>query len=128
MPDSRRARRIADPGLQPERTSLAWLRTLLGYGALVALALRQKGPEAGVWLWGVLAVLALVLLLLWRYARQRNLMDVAIADFTSAAHRPGGGGAVAAVYRRPPAYPVCAAGLNRLLVLRFTRGERQPAE
>lgn len=84
MPDSRRARRIADPGLQPERTSLAWLRTLLGYGALVALALRQKGPEAGVWLWGVLAVLALVLLLLWRYARQRNLMDVAIADFTSA--------------------------------------------
>ena len=41
MPDSRKARRIADPGLQPERTSLAWFRTMLGYGALMALAIKH---------------------------------------------------------------------------------------
>ena len=51
MPDSRKARRIADPGLQPERTSLAWFRTMLGYGALMALAIkhnwhqRDRSPE-----------------------------------------------------------------------------------
>lgn len=42
MPDSRKARRIADPGLQPERTSLAWFRTMLGYGALMALAIKHN--------------------------------------------------------------------------------------
>ena len=45
MPDSRKSRRIADPGLQPERTSLAWFRTLLGYGALMALALKHNLAE-----------------------------------------------------------------------------------
>ena len=48
MPDSRKARRIADPGLQPERTSLAWFRTMLGYGALMALAIKHNWHQAGI--------------------------------------------------------------------------------
>jgi uncharacterized membrane protein YidH (DUF202 family) len=34
-------------GLQPERTSLAWFRTLLGYGALMALAIKHNWHRAG---------------------------------------------------------------------------------
>ncbi|MBU5648654.1 DUF202 domain-containing protein, partial [Pluralibacter sp. S54_ASV_43] len=51
MPDSRKARRITDPGLQPERTSLAWFRTLLGYGALMALAVKHHWHQAGFLFW-----------------------------------------------------------------------------
>ncbi|HBR5771320.1 DUF202 domain-containing protein [Klebsiella pneumoniae subsp. pneumoniae] len=61
MADKRRARRESDPGLQPERTSLAWFRTLLGYGALMALAI--------------------VAVILWGYTRRRHLMDVDDSDF-----------------------------------------------
>ena len=60
MADSRKARREADPGLQPERTSLAWLRTLLGYGALIALAIKHNWHRTGVPFWISLVVLALV--------------------------------------------------------------------
>lgn len=81
MPDSRKARRIADPGLQPERTSLAWFRTLLGYGALMALALKHNWHQAGFLFWVSLSVLAIVAIVLWRYTRSRNLMDVMQVDF-----------------------------------------------
>ncbi|ELW1647937.1 MULTISPECIES: DUF202 domain-containing protein [Enterobacter] len=81
MPDSRKARRQADPGLQPERTSLAWLRTLLGYAALIALAIKHNWHRAGLPFWVSLVVLALVAIILWRYTRSRNLMDVDHGDF-----------------------------------------------
>ncbi|MEA1062849.1 DUF202 domain-containing protein [Erwinia sp. HR93] len=81
MADSRRARRLADPGLQPERTSLAWLRTLMGYGALLALALRHAWYQAGALFWVSVVILALVVPLVYSYARQRNLMDIVIEDF-----------------------------------------------
>ena len=81
MVDNRKARREADPGLQPERTSLAWLRTLLGYGALIALAIKHNWHRTGVPFWVSLVVLALVAIILWRYTRSRNLMDVAQDDF-----------------------------------------------
>jgi len=81
MADSRKARREADPGLQPERTSLAWLRTLLGYGALIALAIKHNWHRTGLLFWVSIGVLALVAALLWRYTRSRNLMDVNHNDF-----------------------------------------------
>ncbi|HDR2787131.1 TPA: DUF202 domain-containing protein [Enterobacter asburiae] len=80
MADSRKARREADPGLQPERTSLAWIRTLLGYGALIALAIKHNWHRTGAPFWVSLVVLALVAIILWRYTRSRNLMDVAQDD------------------------------------------------
>ncbi|ALR78734.1 DUF202 domain-containing protein [[Enterobacter] lignolyticus] len=81
MAANRKARRESDPGLQPERTSLAWFRTLLGYGALMALAIKHSWHRAGLPFWLSLGVLAVVALILWRYTRQRNLMDVTRSDF-----------------------------------------------
>lgn len=82
MPDTRRARRESDPGLQPERTSLAWFRTLLGYGALMALALKHNWHRAGTPFWLSVAVLMVVGFILWTYTRRRNLMDVSVPDFS----------------------------------------------
>ena len=81
MADKRRARRESDPGLQPERTSLAWFRTLLGYGALMALAIKHNWHSAGLAFWISIGVLAVVAIILWRYTRSRHLMDVGESDF-----------------------------------------------
>lgn len=81
MADNRKARREADPGLQPERTSLAWLRTLFGYGALMALAVRHNWQHSGMPFWISVCILALVALLLWRYTHKRIVMDVQTSDF-----------------------------------------------
>ncbi|MCP2002313.1 uncharacterized protein DUF202 [Buttiauxella sp. JUb87] len=81
MSDNRQRRRTDDPGLQPERTSLAWFRTLLGYGALLALALRHSWHYAGIFFLLVLIILATVAMVIYRYAQWRNLMDIAISDF-----------------------------------------------
>lgn len=81
MPDNRRARRESDPGLQPERTSLAWFRTLLGYGALLALAIKHHWHQAGIAFWISLCILPFAALILWRYTRSRNLMNVEQSDF-----------------------------------------------
>ena len=81
MPANRKARRERDPGLQPERTSLAWFRTLLGYAALMLLAIKHNWHQAGSLFWISLGILAIAALVLWRYTRNRILMDVAQNDF-----------------------------------------------
>lgn len=70
--------RLFDPGLQPERTELAWRRTALAIGVGSLLALRilpamAPAPEFGpVWLApGVLGLAFAVLL--WTRARVRHL-------------------------------------------------------
>ncbi len=85
MADDRKARRVADPGLQPERTSLAWLRTFFGYIALLAFAVKHNWQHSGVTFWISLVVLLLVGGMLWRYTRNRTLMDVESSDLA----RPG---------------------------------------
>ena len=73
---------MVDPGLQPERTSLAWFRTMLGYGALMALAIKHNWHQAGMLFWISIGILAIVALILWHYTRNRNLMDVTNSDFS----------------------------------------------
>jgi len=80
MRDSRKARREADPGLQPERTSLAWWRTLLGYCALLAIAVKHNWQQSGAAFWVSIVILAGVAILLWRYTRSRTLMDIESND------------------------------------------------
>ncbi|EGT4373763.1 DUF202 domain-containing protein [Cronobacter malonaticus] len=72
-----------DPGLQPERTSLAWVRTLLGYGALLALALRHAWNNAGLLIWLALGGVAAVAGLIYVYARQRRLTALVHEDFSA---------------------------------------------
>lgn len=64
-----RLRQPADPGLQPERTSLAWLRTFLGYGALLALALRHSWQQSETLFWLALFFGLAALAVLYGYAR-----------------------------------------------------------
>ncbi|MFV2393989.1 DUF202 domain-containing protein, partial [Escherichia coli] len=76
MPDSRKARRIADPRLQPERTTRAWCRTRLGYGALMAWAIKHNWHQAGMLFWISIGILAIVALNLCHSTRNRNLKHV----------------------------------------------------
>lgn len=73
---------MSDSGLQPERTSLAWFRTLLSYGALMALAVKHQWHRVGALFCLSLVILAVVAFILWGYSRHRHQMDVAGSDFS----------------------------------------------
>lgn len=70
-------RALFDPGLQPERTELAWRRTALaiGVGSLIALRMLPAiapAPEQQIWLApGIVGVAFAVLL--WVRARPRHV-------------------------------------------------------
>ncbi len=69
---------VRDPGLQPERTALAWQRTSIGFVGAAMLFLRwgtQHGPVVVV-----VTVLA-ALVAGWTFVRTRRRMSLVVASF-----------------------------------------------
>jgi putative membrane protein len=67
-----------DPGLQSERTAMAWQRTALGIGGVSALVLRQGGGDPLASAPGVVGLVAAVLLLVLverRYVRTHRHVE-----------------------------------------------------
>jgi hypothetical protein len=62
---------LFDPGLQPERTDLAWRRTLLTLAVAALIALRLLPPVLGTWSLGVGLAGLLATGVMWRLADRR---------------------------------------------------------
>jgi 4-amino-4-deoxy-L-arabinose transferase-like glycosyltransferase len=62
---------LFDPGLQPERTRLAWRRTLLTLTVATLIALRVLPPVLGTWTLGVGVAGLLATTALWLLAGRR---------------------------------------------------------
>ena len=83
MPSSRIARRYDDPGLQPERTSLSWYRTLFLIVGVSMLFLRLGFVKNDLILVAGSIILLLCNIGVCIYAYQRNLFDVKSTVLTS---------------------------------------------
>lgn len=87
--------RLYDPGLQPERTELAWRRTALAIaiGSLLSLrvfpAMLPSAAEAWGFAPGVLGVATAAVL--WVAARRRQVRTTAVLTARAAGPLPGGG-------------------------------------
>ncbi|MEW2461291.1 MULTISPECIES: DUF202 domain-containing protein [Microbacterium] len=87
--------RLYDPGLQPERTELAWRRTALAIAIGSLLSLRVfplvLPPAAGAWgvVPGILGVATACVL--WVAARRRQARTTAVLTERATGPLPGGG-------------------------------------
>lgn len=86
---------LFDPGLQPERTELAWRRTALAVaiGSLLSLRVLPLALPATTEAWGfapgILGLLAACGI--WLAARRRQLRVSAVLTGESSGEAPGGG-------------------------------------
>lgn len=83
MPSKRITRRHDDPGLQPERTSLSWYRTLFLIVGVSMLFLRLGLVKDDLILIAGSVMLLLSNIGICVYAYQRNLVDINNAKLTS---------------------------------------------
>lgn len=81
---------LFDPGLQPERTALAWRRTALALAVGAAVSLRLLPPVLGVWSIGVGIAGLLLSAATWILAARRG-RRVQKALLTSSGPLPDGG-------------------------------------
>jgi Domain of unknown function (DUF202) len=67
----------ADRGLAPERTELAWRRTLIAFGAAALVSLRVLPPVLGPWALGAGIGGLLLAVVLWVLSARRNARSIA---------------------------------------------------
>jgi len=83
MPDKRIARRLNDPGLQPERTSLSWLRTFFVLSGIILIFFRLGLVEDDPILLTGSIILLFSTCSTYAYAYKRSLMDTEFTQLTS---------------------------------------------
>ncbi|ACU36974.1 DUF202 domain-containing protein [Actinosynnema mirum] len=80
-----------DPGLQPERTLLAWRRTVLAVAATALVSLRVLPPVLGAWSLAVGPVFLVVCAALWALAERRSARAYRALLAHEHPELPGGG-------------------------------------